>query len=73
MEFGRRPWWMNALFALCLFMTFAYLPRDLFWTPVADDQEVWFGILLRGWAAKAMQESSQVSLESPLKPSVSVP
>ena len=46
---------MNGLFAFCLFMTFVYLPFDLFWKPVADDQEVWFGILVRGWAAKATE------------------
>lgn len=46
---------MNALFAFCLFMTFAYMPWDLLWKPVADDQEVWFGILLKGWAAKATE------------------
>ncbi len=53
MHFGHRPWWMNALFALCLYMAFVAVPRDLVWTPVAADQEVWFGFLLQGWAAKA--------------------
>lgn len=51
-EFARRPWWMNALFAFCLFMTFVYVPFDLFWKSIARDQEVWFGFLLHGWAAK---------------------
>ena len=55
MQLGTRPWWMNALFAFCLFMTFVYLPFDLFWKPVAEDQEVWFGFLVRGWAAKATE------------------
>ena len=55
MELGTRPWWMNALFAFCLFMTFLYMPFDLFWKPVAEDQEVWFGLLLHGWAAKATE------------------
>ena len=55
MELGHRPWWMNALFAFCVFMTFAYMPFDFFWKPVADDQEVWFGFLLHGWAAKATE------------------
>jgi hypothetical protein len=54
-ELGTRPWWMNALFAFCLFMTFAYMPFDVFWKPVEADQEVWFGFLLRGWAAKATE------------------
>ena len=55
MDFGRRPWWMNGLFAFCLFMMFAFLPWDFFWKSVADDEEVWFGFLLRGWAAKATE------------------
>ena len=33
-------------------MTVIYLPFDLFFKPVPDDQEVWFGILFSGWAAK---------------------
>ena len=33
-------------------MTVIYLPFDLFFKPVSDDQEVWFGILFSGWAAK---------------------
>jgi hypothetical protein len=48
-----RPWWMNLIFAFCLYMTFVYLPFDLLWKPVAQDEEVWFGITLHGWAAKA--------------------
>ena len=55
MDFGRRPWWMNALFAFCLFMTFVYMPYDMLWKPVEKDQEVWFGYLLHGWAAKATE------------------
>lgn len=47
-----RPWWMNLIFGFCLFMTFVYMPFDMFWKPVAADQEVWFGFLLTGWAAK---------------------
>jgi hypothetical protein len=49
---ARRPWWMNLIFGFCLFMTFVYMPFDMFLKPVADDQEVWFGLLLEGWAAK---------------------
>jgi hypothetical protein len=48
-----RPWWMNAIFAFCLYMTFVYMPWDIFVKPVAQDEEVWFGITLHGWAAKA--------------------
>jgi len=51
-ELQKRPWWMNLILVFCLFMTFIYLPFDLFWKPVAADQEVWFGLLLEGWAAK---------------------
>ena len=51
-ELERRPWWMNLLFGFCLYMTFIYLPYDVFIKPVAADGEVWFGVLLRGWAAK---------------------
>ena len=48
-----RPHWMNAIFAFCLFMTFVYMPFDLFWKPVEQDQEVWFGLMLTGAWAKA--------------------
>ena len=48
-----RPWWMHALLGFCLFMTFLYLPYDIFFKPVAADEEVWFGFVLRGWWAKA--------------------
>jgi len=50
----RRPWWMNALLVFCLYMTFVYVPWDLFVKPVARDEEVWFGLLFRGWAAKLL-------------------
>ena len=46
---------MNVLMVFCAYMTFIYLPWDLFVKPVAEDQEVWFGILLTGWAAKATE------------------
>ena len=39
----------------CLYMTFVYMPYDLFIKPVAEDQEVWFGFMLEGWAAKATE------------------
>jgi short-subunit dehydrogenase len=47
-----RPWWMNAVMVFCGYMTFVYMPWDIFAKPVADDQEVWFGVLFVGWAAK---------------------
>ena len=48
-----RPWWMNLMMFFCIYMTVIYLPWDLFIKPVAVDEEVWFGVTLRGWAAKA--------------------
>lgn len=50
-----RPWWMNALLGFCAFMACAYLPWDLFIKEVAIDEEVWFGFVLHGWAAKATE------------------
>ncbi len=46
---------MNALLVFCAYMTTVYLPFDLFWKPVAEDQEVWFGFMLSGWAAKVTE------------------
>ena len=54
-ELRRRPWWMTLIWAFCLYMTFIYLPFDLFLKPVAGDEEVWFGFVLTGWAAKATE------------------
>jgi len=47
-----RPWWMNLFFYFCIYMTFVYMPFDMFWKPVADDEEVWFGLVVYGWWAK---------------------
>ena len=47
-----RPWWMNLIFIFCVYMTFIYMPFDVFFKPVAEDEEVWFGYVLRGWPAK---------------------
>lgn len=52
-QWASRPWWMNLLFGFCLYMTFVYMPFDLFYKPVAQDEEVWFGFTLHGWWAKA--------------------
>ena len=54
-EWKRRPWWMQLLFAFCVFMTTVYMPFDMFVKPVAEDQEIWFGITLEGWAAKVSE------------------
>ena len=49
---ARRPMWMNVLLIFCIYMTFVFMPRDMFVKPVRVDEEAWFGLLLRGWAAK---------------------
>ena len=53
--FTGRPVWMTALLLFCGYMTFIYMPFDLFYKPVAEDVEVWFGLALHGWAAKATE------------------
>ncbi|MBO6557651.1 MAG: hypothetical protein JJ934_11875 [Pseudomonadales bacterium] len=53
--FEGRPIWMNALLVFCAYMTFIYMPFDLFIKPVAEDEEIWFGYVLTGWAAKATE------------------
>jgi hypothetical protein len=50
--FEGRPIWINVLMVFCGYMAFIYMPWDLFVKPVAVDQEVWFGVLFTGWAAK---------------------
>jgi len=50
-----RPWWINAIWLFCLYMTFAYLPFDLFWKPIERDDEVWFGFAVHGVWAKATE------------------
>ena len=52
-EYAKRPIWMHAIFLFCLYMTFIYVPWDLFIKPLDEDKEVWFGLLFEGWAAKA--------------------
>ena len=54
-EWAARRWWMNLMFLFCLYMAFAYMPFDLFFKPVAEDEEVWFGFTLHGWWAKATE------------------
>jgi len=49
---ARRPGWMNAALLFCAFMAFVYVPWDVLVKPVAQDEEVWFGLRLHGWAAK---------------------
>ncbi len=44
---------MNALLAFCAVMAAIYVPWDFAMKPVVRDDEVWFGVALHGWAAKA--------------------
>ena len=53
--FSGRPIWMNLLMVFCAYMTFIYMPFDLFYKPVDQDSEVWFGYAFHGWAAKATE------------------
>lgn len=46
---------MNALMLFCAYMAFIYVPWDSLSKPVDQAQEVWFGIMLTGWAAKATE------------------
>ena len=39
---------MNLIWFFCLYMTFIYMPFDLFLKPVEIDEEVWFGVTLKG-------------------------
>ncbi|MEE3327021.1 MAG: SDR family NAD(P)-dependent oxidoreductase [Myxococcota bacterium] len=52
--FRGRPWWMNAVMVFSAWMTFIYMPWDIFIKPAASDQEVWFGIMFTGGWAKLM-------------------
>ena len=54
-DWGLRPWWMNLLFYFCVYMTFLYMPFDMFIKPVHEDEEIWFGFTLHGWWAKATE------------------
>ncbi len=36
-------------------MAVVYLPFDIFLKPIAEDREVWFGVALSGWWAKATE------------------
>ncbi len=48
----QRPWWLNIIWLFCLYMTFIYMPFDMFTKPYAQWEEVWFGVQLTGWPAK---------------------
>lgn len=51
-EWRKRPWWMNLMWFFTIYMTFIYLPYDIFTKDVAIAEEVWFGIVLKGWWAR---------------------
>ena len=48
----KRPWWMNLIYYFCVYMSFIYMPFDIFFKPVSSDHEIWFGFALVGWWAK---------------------
>jgi hypothetical protein len=52
----RFPRAVSGVFLFSLFMTFVYGPYDVLVKPftqsLAQAEEVWFGLMLRGWAAK---------------------
>jgi short-subunit dehydrogenase len=50
--FAGRPGWMNALMVFSGYMAIVYMPWDIFVKPVAVDEEVWFGVMFHGGAAK---------------------
>ncbi len=54
-QLGRRPWWMNLMLLFCAWMALVYVPWDLFVKPLAEDEEVWFGVRFHGWAAKLLE------------------
>ncbi len=47
-----RPWWLNLIWFFCLYMTFIYMPFDMFTKPYDRWEEIWFGFTLSGWPAK---------------------
>jgi hypothetical protein len=55
----RYPLAVSGVFLFSLFMSLAYAPYDmfvkLFTQPISAAEEVWFGFMLRGWAAKATE------------------
>ena len=57
--FSGRPAWMNALMVFSAYMAIIYVPWDFFVKPVAVDEEVWFGLMFHGWAAKLAQVSAR--------------
>jgi hypothetical protein len=51
-EWSKRAWWLNLVMLFSLFMVVVYTPFDVGLKPVAEDEDVWFGYVFTGWAAK---------------------
>jgi short-subunit dehydrogenase len=51
---GQRPGWATVLALACALMAAIAIPVDLLFTPVAADEQVWFGYTFAGWAAKVV-------------------
>lgn len=51
-QWAMRPWWMNLIWFFCIYMTFIYMPFDIFTKPFERWEEIWFGFTLNGWPAK---------------------
>jgi hypothetical protein len=51
-EWAKRPWWLNLILLFALYMTFIYSPFDVVFKPLADDEDVWLGLVFTGWGAK---------------------
>lgn len=51
-EWARRPWWLNLMLLFSLYMTFIYSPFDVVLKPLVEDEDVWFGHVFHGTAAK---------------------
>ncbi len=49
---SERPLWLNVVFLICVYIAFIYSPWDYFSKPVADAEDVWFGVVLRGETAR---------------------
>ena len=54
-EWNKRPLWINLVWFFCLYMTFIYMPWDMFIKPPERWEEVWFGFTIRGWPAKVTE------------------
>ena len=59
---ARRPLWMNAILLFCAYMTFIYLPWDIFIKPLKVDQEVWFGVSIYRLGCQSWRSASLVCL-----------